>query len=200
MCCSMTTHRGTGGWSSTYIPARFNTHNAPHHRAAAKRPELQRTRGRRLRVNVVVMLSVDSGVYYTQAHGCRFCLHIGTIALYFGRRRNGRGPRLELFTPKRWFRWSPGYVEGVPAGQDMVLIANDDLRKLTRHVALTNWLIEMRCHVIEDSCLRPDSWVCVDVDGEVVGRGVDYYDAIQKAKDAVARGDLLPSKQWSDGT
>jgi hypothetical protein len=37
-------------------------HNDPHHRAAAKRPELQRTRGRRLRVHVVVMPSIEHAV------------------------------------------------------------------------------------------------------------------------------------------
>lgn len=55
-------------------------------------------------------LEIERGVSYTQAFGCWFCLHVGTIAMYFGRRANGRGPRLELFTPCRWFRWSPGYV------------------------------------------------------------------------------------------
>lgn len=123
------------------------------------------------------MISVDTGCVYTQAHGCRFCLHIWTIALYFGRKLNGRGPRLEIATPKRWFRWSPGYREGARQGHSIV--PNEELH---RKVGLSNWLIQMRCHVIMDSCLRPDNWVCCDVDGDVLGRGCDYYEAIQNAK------------------
>ncbi len=131
------------------------------------------------------MISVDTGCVYTQAHGCRFCLHIWTIALYFGRKLNSRGPRLEIVTPKRWFRWSPGYTQGVIPGQSMVMIDHEELRDLNRKVGLSNWLIQMRCHVIPDSCLRPDNWVCCDVDGDVVGRGCDYYEAIQNAKTSV---------------
>lgn len=45
-----------------------------------------------------------SGVAYTQAANCRFCLHVGSRAFFFGHGPSGR--RLELFTPSRWFRWS----------------------------------------------------------------------------------------------
>lgn len=61
------------------------------------------------------MFSIQSNVAYTQAYGVLFCLHIGSIALMFGRRKNGRGPRLELFTPNRWFRWSSGYCDSQKA-------------------------------------------------------------------------------------
>jgi hypothetical protein len=140
----------------------------------------------------VVMLTVDTGCVYTQAHGCRFCLHVGTLAFYFGRRLDGRGPRLELLTPKRWFRWSPGYVQGRVPGDHLVQISETDLRELNRKVWLSNWLIEMRCHVIEDSAIRKDSWVCVDVDGDVVGRGRNYYDAIQNAMNSVSKPRFTP--------
>jgi len=51
----------------------------------------------------------DTNVMYTQAKGTRFCLHVGTHVWYFGRRKSGSGPRLELLTPCHWFRWSWGY-------------------------------------------------------------------------------------------
>ena len=51
-----------------------------------------------------------TNVAYAQVWGCRFALHVGTIALCFGHNPNGRGPRLELLTPKHWFRWSGGYT------------------------------------------------------------------------------------------
>ncbi len=52
-------------------------------------------------------MEIRTNVAYTQAYGCRFCLHVGSVALYFGRRR-GYGTRLEICTPCRWFRWSKG--------------------------------------------------------------------------------------------
>lgn len=55
------------------------------------------------------MIEVRRNTAYTQAFGCRFCLHIGSLAIFFGRMKDGRGPRLELFTPWHWFRWSQGY-------------------------------------------------------------------------------------------
>lgn len=133
------------------------------------------------------MLSFETNCMYTQAHGCRFCLHVGSVAVYFGTLKDGRGPRIEILTPKRWFRYSPGYRQATMIGEDIVGIGVNTLRELHRKVGLSNWLIEYRCHVIEDSCIRPDSWVCVDVDGDVVGRGRDYYEAIQRAKDNVER-------------
>lgn len=56
-------------------------------------------------------MEIKRDVYSLQAYGCRFCLHIGSIALLFGRMENGRGPRVEICTPARWFRWSWGYVD-----------------------------------------------------------------------------------------
>ncbi len=46
---------------------------------------------------------------YTQAHGCRFCIQIGSTAYLFGSKKGGRGPRLEICTGYHWFRWSRGY-------------------------------------------------------------------------------------------
>lgn len=57
-------------------------------------------------------MEIIRDVAYTQARGCRFCLHIGSVAIMFGRVANGRGPRLELFTQRHWFRWSRAYREG----------------------------------------------------------------------------------------
>ena len=58
------------------------------------------------------MVEIVRDVEYTQAYGVRFCLHIGTVAFMFGRATNGSGPRLELLTPRHWFRWSKGYKNG----------------------------------------------------------------------------------------
>jgi hypothetical protein len=55
------------------------------------------------------MIQIQTNVAYTQAYGVWFCLHIGSVAIFFGRGIKGRGPRLELCTPWRWFRWSRGY-------------------------------------------------------------------------------------------
>jgi hypothetical protein len=67
------------------------------------------------------MLRIVRDVAYTQAFGCCFCLHVGSVALFFGRKRDGRGPRLELFTPCRWFRWSWGYTDRRKLARDEVL-------------------------------------------------------------------------------
>ena len=61
---------------------------------------------------VSTMVEIVRDVEYTQAYGVRFCLHIGTVAFMFGRATNGSGPRLELLTPRHWFRWSKGYKNG----------------------------------------------------------------------------------------
>ena len=55
------------------------------------------------------LIEVKRNVEYLQAFGCRLCIHIGTVAVLFGRKSNGRGPRVELFTPRHWFRWSKGF-------------------------------------------------------------------------------------------
>ena len=52
------------------------------------------------------MIEVRRDVVVTQAYGCRFCLHVGGTAFFFGFVRGGRGPRLEICTPLHWFRWS----------------------------------------------------------------------------------------------
>lgn len=66
------------------------------------------------RCSMPSMCQVIRDVEYTQAYGCRFCLQIGSTAYLFGTVIGGRGPRLELFTPLRWFRWSKGYRETNP--------------------------------------------------------------------------------------
>ncbi len=57
------------------------------------------------------MVRIENNVAYTQAFGCRFCLHIGSLAIFFGNKTGGRGPRVEIMTPCRWFRWSSGYMD-----------------------------------------------------------------------------------------
>ena len=55
------------------------------------------------------MIQIEKNVAYTQAFGCRFCLHIGGTVIAFGKMTGGRGPRLELCTERHWFRWSRGF-------------------------------------------------------------------------------------------
>lgn len=55
------------------------------------------------------MIEIKRNTTYTQAYGCRFCLQIGSTAIFFGSGVKGRGPRLELLTPRHWWRWSRGY-------------------------------------------------------------------------------------------
>lgn len=57
------------------------------------------------------MVQILRDVSLIQAYGCRFCLHVGSIAILFGSVKNGRGPRLEICTLFHWFRWSKGYRE-----------------------------------------------------------------------------------------
>lgn len=51
------------------------------------------------------MIDWKTNVAYTQAKGCRLCVHVGSLAIFFGRTA-GRSARLELLTPRRWFRFS----------------------------------------------------------------------------------------------
>lgn len=53
------------------------------------------------------MFQIVTNVLSTQAYGCQFCLHIGSVALMFGR-RDCHARRLELFTPLHRFRYSSG--------------------------------------------------------------------------------------------
>ena len=53
-------------------------------------------------------MTLYTNVEYMQAANCRFCLHVGTIALVIGLKPNGYGRRLELFTPRHMFRYSSG--------------------------------------------------------------------------------------------
>jgi len=50
-------------------------------------------------------MRIKTGVVYTQAKNCSFCLHIGTIAMMFGKGKWFK-KRLEMFTPQQLFRWS----------------------------------------------------------------------------------------------
>lgn len=52
-------------------------------------------------------MHVQKDVEYTQAYGCRFCLHVGSTAYLFGRKK-GSPVRLEIMTPRHWFRLSLG--------------------------------------------------------------------------------------------
>lgn len=58
------------------------------------------------------MITIETDVAYLMAYGCRFCLHVGTVAILFGSGVNGRGPRLEVCTPRHWLRWSRGFRDG----------------------------------------------------------------------------------------
>lgn len=58
------------------------------------------------------MLEIQRGVYSTQARNARFCLHVGSTAIYFGN-RPGYAARLELFTHYHRFRWSWGARDSV---------------------------------------------------------------------------------------
>lgn len=51
------------------------------------------------------MVHVKRDVLSTQAFGCWLCLHVGSTAIYFGR-RDGYAVRLELFTPLHKWRLS----------------------------------------------------------------------------------------------
>jgi hypothetical protein len=53
-------------------------------------------------------MKIEKGVMHTQTKGCKFCLHIGTIAIYMGyRRKDGKqGVYLGLFTPFHIFKFS----------------------------------------------------------------------------------------------
>lgn len=66
---------------------------------------------------------VRSAVAYTQAFGCRLCLHVGSIAFFFGRKRDGRGPRIEVLTPLHKFRYSRGYRDVRKVACAIVLVA-----------------------------------------------------------------------------
>lgn len=56
-------------------------------------------------------MSVIRDCDYTQAYGCRLCIHIGSTAYLFGSGVKGRGPRIEICTPRNWFRFSWGYAQ-----------------------------------------------------------------------------------------
>lgn len=53
------------------------------------------------------MILIQRNVAYTQAKGTLFCLHVGGTAIhFFNSPSRSYGWRLELFTPRRRFRWS----------------------------------------------------------------------------------------------
>lgn len=52
---------------------------------------------------------LKANVEYTQAYGCWLCLHVLEWALFIGSGVRGRGPRIEVCTPRYWFRFSRGY-------------------------------------------------------------------------------------------
>lgn len=56
-------------------------------------------------------------------------------------------------------------------------------------VELWRWLVARRCHVVEDADItRADRWCVVDVDGDVVERGVSPQSAIECAKTKIECG------------
>ncbi len=52
-------------------------------------------------------IAFSTDVLSTTAQGCFLCIHIGTVAIYFGGWA-WPGHRLELFTPLRRFRFTRG--------------------------------------------------------------------------------------------
>lgn len=56
-------------------------------------------------------------------------------------------------------------------------------REAEYKVALWEWMVRMRCHVVEDADItHSDRWVVVDIDGETIERGVSPQSAIECAK------------------
>jgi hypothetical protein len=54
------------------------------------------------------VIEIQRNTVLTQAANCHLCLHIGEVAIYFGKRNGqGYGLRVELFTPCQRFRISP---------------------------------------------------------------------------------------------
>lgn len=49
-------------------------------------------------------VSIQRNVMYSQAYGCLLWLQIGCTALVIERAR--RGVRIEIATPRHWFRWA----------------------------------------------------------------------------------------------
>jgi hypothetical protein len=68
-------------------------------------------------------IEIESGVDHTQAYGCRFCLHIGQTAIYFGQMAGGRGPILQIMTPFRWLRWCRGHYDAQQAEKEKAALA-----------------------------------------------------------------------------
>lgn len=55
-----------------------------------------------------VEIEVRGNVALSQAYGCRFFLHVGSVAIFIGGPWRGWPVRLELCTPYHWFRFSRG--------------------------------------------------------------------------------------------
>ena len=68
-------------------------------------------------------IEIERNVSHTQAYGCRFCLHVGYTAIYFGRMTGGRGPILQIMTPFRWFRWCRSRFDPAKAEEKAVAAA-----------------------------------------------------------------------------
>ena len=77
----------------------------------------------------------------------------------------------------------------VDAGQcchQTTLDLRDACRSLVEIVDLWDWMIEMRSRIDKDSNInRRDIWVFLDVDDDIVCRGVTPIDAIKNAKQVV---------------
>jgi hypothetical protein len=56
------------------------------------------------------VIAVRTDVMFTQARGCAFCLHVGTIAIYFlpGWNKQGTAAKLQVATPRHWFHFRRG--------------------------------------------------------------------------------------------
>lgn len=51
-------------------------------------------------------MNIVTGIEYIQPRGRMFCLHVGSVAVLFGPKRDTAVARLELFTPLHRFRLS----------------------------------------------------------------------------------------------
>lgn len=59
-------------------------------------------------------------------------------------------------------------------------------REAERRIALREWLTEMNCTVVLDADVtRSDRWIVLDVDGEIVERGVSPESAIECARSKI---------------
>lgn len=65
---------------------------------------------------------------------------------------------------------------------EQVAWKEEEIERLRWQSELSSWLIKHQCHVLQDSVSRAANFACIDIDGDVIGRSVDYYGAIVNAR------------------